>query len=81
MLTPLFLYSSIILPTSECNSFIAPQISRCFVARSLSLFSFSSKICFEYLDEDADYDKRIELQRKKTKLNQATNLLKCLSSL
>ncbi len=49
MLTPLFLYSSIILPTSECNSFIAPQISRYFVARSLSLFSFSSKICFEYL--------------------------------
>ncbi|MCX9955994.1 hypothetical protein [Escherichia coli] len=42
---------------------------------TLKLSKLTSKLYTEirYLDEAADYDKRIELQRKKTKLNQATN--------
>ncbi|EIH1191645.1 hypothetical protein C5N85_004594, partial [Escherichia coli] len=42
---------------------------------TLKISKLTSKLYTEirYLDEDADYDKRIELQRKKTKLNQATN--------
>ncbi|EFJ0400135.1 hypothetical protein A6F28_004620, partial [Escherichia coli] len=42
---------------------------------TLTISKLTSKLYTEirYLDEVADYDKRIELQRKKTKLNQATN--------
>ncbi|HBB0988442.1 TPA: hypothetical protein J1A59_004923, partial [Escherichia coli] len=42
---------------------------------TLKISKLTSKLYTEirYLDEVADYDKRIELQRKKTKLNQATN--------